>query len=228
MRHIEAIFFDLDDTLWDMHEVIPRAEQSLYDWFAEHYPRVVESYTPQRLHRLRIAVGEQFPELRHDLSTLRMKVLRQVLTDSGYAEDGAADAFEVFQAARNQVTLYADVLPVLRQLSASHRLFALTNGNASLEAIGILQWFEAQIGASDLGVAKPDRDFFCRAMERSELAPGNALHVGDHPANDIQAAREAGMTTVWLNRRNQDWELQDCEPHHELSDLQLLPELLRS
>jgi len=228
MRHIRAIFFDLDDTLWDMHEVIPQAEQCLYDWFLKYYPRVTEKYTPERLHRLRFEVGARFPELRHDLSMLRMKLLRQVFLDSGYAENGATDAFEVFQQARNQVTLFADVLPVLRELSISHRLFALTNGNASLEAIGIMKWFEAQIGARDLGVAKPDSDFFSRAMERSGLPPGEALHVGDHPENDIRAARKAGMTTLWLNRKGQDWMLDDCEPHHELSDLQLLPELLRS
>ena len=228
MRHIRAIFFDLDDTLWDMHEVIPRAEKRLYEWFGEFYPRVAETYTPERLHRLRFAVGARYPELRHDLSALRMKVLRQVFTDSGYTDEGAADAFEVFQYARNQVTLFTDVLPALRELSASHRLFALTNGNASLEAIGIMECFEAQIGACDLGVAKPDSEFFNLAMERSETLPGEALHVGDHPENDILAARQAGMMTLWMNRKGQDWLLEECEPHHELSDLQLLPELLRS
>ena len=37
--NIRALTFDLDDTLWDNRPVLRAAEQSLYDWLAEHYPR---------------------------------------------------------------------------------------------------------------------------------------------------------------------------------------------
>jgi len=53
MQHIRAVCFDLDDTLWDMAPVIPRAEKRLYAWFASHCPRVLDVYTPRHLHQLR-------------------------------------------------------------------------------------------------------------------------------------------------------------------------------
>ena len=82
MRHIRAICFDLDDTLWDMGPVIPRAEQRLYTWFGEHYPRVVEHYSVEKLHRLRREVGERHPELIHDLSSLRLKKAAGILAEA--------------------------------------------------------------------------------------------------------------------------------------------------
>lgn len=228
MRYLKAIFFDLDDTLWDMEFVIPRAEQHLYEWFAQHYPRVAETYTPEGLHSLRHEIGVRHPELRHDLSRLRIKMLREVFRRSGYTEHPVGEAFEVFQEARNRVTLFADVQPVLAGLGKTHRLFVLTNGNASLKAIGISDWFEDCLTARELGVAKPDTDFYRRALQATGVTAAAALHVGDHPENDIQAAAAAGLTTLWLNRRRLEWSLPDCSPDHELPDLERLPAMLLS
>ena len=36
-----------------MAPAIPRAEQVLHDWFAEHYPQVVERYAPELQAELR-------------------------------------------------------------------------------------------------------------------------------------------------------------------------------
>jgi putative hydrolase of the HAD superfamily len=228
MQHIKAIYFDLDDTLWDMEFVIPRAEQRLYDWFADQYPRVTDVYTPAQLHRLRHRIGVRHPELRHDLSSLRMKMLREIFTKAGYDDAPAQQAFEVFQQARNQVRIYDDVVPALQRLAQTHRLFALTNGNASLQAIGISELFEACVTACELGVAKPDTEFFARALRATGLTAGEVLHVGDHPQNDIQAASKANMATVWLNRKSVAWPLPECSPDHELSNLAPLADMLQS
>jgi len=228
MQHITAIYFDLDDTLWDMELVIPRAEQHLYAWFVEHYPRVADTYTPEQLHRLRQRIGQRHPELRHDLSTLRMKMLRQILVGAGYDEAPAEQAFCVFQEARNRVRLYDDVVPALQRLAKTHRLFALTNGNASLQAIGISEWFEACVTARELGVAKPDPQFFAKALDQTGLHAREVLHVGDHPENDIQAASRVSMPTLWLNRKSTAWPLPDCSPDHELPNLRPLADMLQA
>ncbi len=210
-----------------MAPVIPRAERHLHRWFAVHYPGVADAYTPERLHEVRHEVGERYPELRHDLSALRLRMLRQVFREAGYSEEPAAEAFAVFQAARNDVMLFDDVVPALRSLAATHRLFALTNGNASLEAIGISDCFEAIITARELGVAKPEPAFFTAALARAGLEAGESLHVGDHPENDIRAAQAVGMPTLWLNRKGHAWLLDDATPDHELDSLAALPELLQ-
>jgi len=51
------------------------------------------------------------------------------------------------------------------------------------------------------GVEKPDPQIFRIALERSGVAPEHAVYVGDHPFFDVDAAREAGMFPVLIDRR---------------------------
>jgi putative hydrolase of the HAD superfamily len=53
------------------------------------------------------------------------------------------------------------------------------------------------------------------------------LHVGDHPQNDIAAARNTGMKTVWINRAGVEWPLTDTRPHYEIENLNQLQQLLQ-
>ena len=84
----------------------------------------------------------------------------------------------------------------------------LSNGNANLEQVGIAHHFAASYSARELGVAKPDTEIFIAVSERESLAPEEILHVGDHPENDVIAARTAGMAAVWVNRQGQEWPLE--------------------
>jgi 2-haloalkanoic acid dehalogenase type II len=228
MKKILAICFDLDDTLWDMRPVIPRAEKMLYDWFAANYPRVTAAYTPADIRALRVAAGKQWPELRHDLTELRTRLLRQIAAATGYDETMVTGAYEVFIAARNDVEVYADVEPVLSRLAGTHRLFALSNGNADLNKIGLAGYFEGIYSARELGVAKPDEQFFVAAAERCDFGLDEMLHVGDHPENDILAAQRVGMPAVWLNRSATRWPLAGRQPDYEVADLIGLERLMQS
>ena len=225
MHSVRTICFDLDDTLWDMTPVIPRAERILYQWLADNYPRVTTVFTPAEIRELRSRAAAQWPEFGHDLTALRLQVLRQIADAAGYDEAMVRGAFDVFIEARNAVTLYSDVLPALAELSRDFRLIALSNGNADLERIGIAQHFDAAFSARDFGVAKPHSRFFELAAARSGSALSEMLHIGDHPENDVTAAERAGMRAVWLNRKGQPWP--DPEPPtHEISALGELRGLL--
>ena len=228
MKKIRAICFDLDDTLWDMRPVIPRAEQLLYEWFAANYPRVVAAYTPDDMRALRLAANKQWPELRHNLTELRIRMLGQIAATTGYDKTMVTGAFEVFLQARNDVTVYADVVPVLTTLASSHKLFALSNGNADLKKIGLAKYFSGIFYAIDMGVAKPDGKFFVAAAAHCNFRLEEMLHVGDHPENDIVAAQKIGMSAVWVNRADVRWPKTDCLPDYEVADLHGLVCLMQS
>ncbi len=227
MDNIRAICFDLDDTLWDLQPVIPRAERILYEWFDRNYPRVTKRFSPAQIRELRQAATERWPDLRHDLTELRLRVLRQIAAETDYDDDMVQGGYDVFFAARNDVSLYADVVPVLRELAGRYCLIALSNGNADLEKIGIAHYFVDVFGARELGVSKPDARFFIEAACRCGMLSNEMVHVGDHPQNDIVAAKKTGMQTVWLNRKNTPWPYSDCYPDREISGLDELTGLFR-
>jgi len=205
MRGVQAIIFDLDDTLWEVGPVIVRAEHAMLAFLAERYPRVLELHTLESMRDVRARMALEHPAMRHDFTWLRLESLRRHAREAGYADSMAQEAFEVFYRARNEVTLYDDVLPALEQLRARFRLFAISNGNADLGTIGLGRFFEHSLAAREAGVLKPDPRIFGLLLERARLGAAQVVHVGDDVDADVEGARRAGVTAVWVNRRGRDW-----------------------
>ena len=205
MHRIRAITLDLDDTLWAIGPVIRNAEAKLWAWLSEHYPRIPDTFSSEDLLALRESVVEQYWHKSHDFRYLRKKVLAAVATESGYDDALVEPAFEVFDDARNDVELFPDVRHELETLVQRYTIVAVTNGNASLEKIGISHLFHGVITATATGSAKPARPIFDAAVQAAGTNPDEILHVGDHPAIDVDGARQAGLRTAWINRTNEDW-----------------------
>jgi len=205
MRDVQAVILDLDDTLWEVGPVIVRAEHAMLDFLAERYPRVLELHTLDSMRDVRARMALEYPAMRHDFTWLRLESLRRHAREAGYPEAMAEEVFAVFYRARNEVTLYDDVLPSLERLHSRFRLFAISNGNADLAAIGLARFFEHAIAARDAGVLKPDPRIFALLLQRAGVLAERALHAGDDVVADVEGARRAGITPVWVNRDGADW-----------------------
>ena len=205
MPQIDALIFDLDNTLWDVGPVILRAERMLIEFLAREYPRVTQRHTAESMRDLRARMALEHPSMRHDFTWLRQEALRRLAREARYPEAMAEEGFEVFFRARNEVALYDDVLPALSQLSPRWRLFAISNGNADLSAIGLAHFFERSLSAREAGMLKPDPRIFTMLLEQAGLATDRVAHVGDDPKADVEGARRAGVLPIWLNRGGAPW-----------------------
>jgi putative hydrolase of the HAD superfamily len=218
-QRFEALILDLDDTLWEVGPVIVRAEQAMHAFLAAHYPRVTELHDLPSLRHRRVAVAEHHPEMRHDFTWLRLEALREHAAEAGYSPAMADAAFGVFYAARNAVQLYPDVLPALEELRRRYRLFALSNGNADLERIGLAGYFERHVTARAAGALKPDPRVFRHLLDGCGVDDARVVHVGDDPEADIAGAQNAGLAAVWVNRRAAIWPDTQRAPDHVVRDL---------
>lgn len=226
MRDARAILLDLDDTLWEVGPVIVRAEHAMIEFLAARYPRVLERHTLESMRDVRARMALEHPVMRHDFTWLRLESLRRHARECGYPESMAQEAFAVFYRTRNEVTLYEDVLPALERLRARFRLFAISNGNADLAAIGLAGFFEQALAAREAGFLKPDPRIFELLLQRAGLVPRDAVHVGDDAMADVEGARRAGITPVWLNRAGRAWPVPAAPPPVTVRTLTELADLV--
>jgi putative hydrolase of the HAD superfamily len=223
---LRALIFDLDNTLWDVGPVILRAEHAMLEYLRERYPRVLERHTLESMRDVRARMALQHPHMRHDFTWLRTEALRTHAAEAGYPDSMADEVFAVFYRARNEVALYDDVMPALERLRRRLRLFAISNGNADLAAIGLGHFFERSLAAREAGCLKPDPRIFARLLDDAGLAPHEVAHVGDDPEADVEGARRAGVLAVWLNREGTGWPAAYAAPSVTIRNLTELVALL--
>jgi len=143
------------------------------------------------------------PQLRINLWALRMQILREAFAAAQVAdplETKAQAAMQVFVAARHQVQLYDDVLPMLQQMRQQWRLGVISNGIADIKLVGLEQHFEVALSAHLFGNAKPHASIFHAACAELAVAPEQTLYVGDDLYFDIEGAQQAGLRAAWMRR----------------------------
>ncbi|ATL25962.1 HAD family hydrolase [Streptomyces formicae] len=103
----------------------------------------------------------------------------------------------------DETDLYPDVRPALGGLQKLG-LRVIVAGNQTSRAAELLRDLDLPadlvVTSGDWGVAKPDPAFFTRVLEVSQAGPRETLYVGDHPADDIFPARQAGLRTAHIRR----------------------------
>jgi putative hydrolase of the HAD superfamily len=95
----------------------------------------------------------------------------------------------------------------------------VTNGNSEVARTPLRGLFHRSLTAAEVGAAKPDPAMFAAALDWAGVEPVRALHLGDHPYLDVQAARDIGMQAVWVNRDGASWPSDLDPPSAEVTDL---------
>ncbi|MBW8353210.1 MULTISPECIES: HAD family hydrolase [Pseudomonas] len=225
---IKLITFDLDDTLWDTAPVIVSAEATLRQWLTEHAPNL-GGVPVEHLWAIRERVLQDEPTLKYRISALRRRVLFHALEEAGYEHSQASQladqSFEVFLHARHQLDIFPEVQPTLEALANHFALGVVTNGNADVRRLGLADYFKFALCAEDIGVAKPDARLFHEALQRGGATAETAVHIGDHPGDDIAGAQQAGLRAIWFNPAGKAWEAERA-PDAEIRSLKELPALL--
>ena len=60
--------------------------------------------------------------------------------------------------------------------------------------------------ALKISASPPDARLFQEALQRGGVDASAAVHVGDHPGDDIAGAQQAGLRAVWFNPTGKAWE----------------------
>ncbi|MDW6002579.1 5-amino-6-(5-phospho-D-ribitylamino)uracil phosphatase YigB [Vibrio mangrovi] len=229
---IQAMTFDLDDTLYDNVPVIRRLENKMLDWMHLNHP--ISALRPDEWWKqLKASLAQSSPELVHDVTQWRYENVMQGLILLGYAahdaRNAAEDAINEMFYWRNQIDVPEETHQVLTLLSRKIPLVAITNGNVDPEKIGLGHYFQRILKAGPDGFSKPYPDLFVKAQRDLGLPSSHILHVGDHLRTDVYGAKMNGFGACWLNDRRKNMRtahaamlLPDLEIHQLQSLLHLL------
>ncbi|MDX3170119.1 HAD family hydrolase [Streptomyces scabiei] len=103
----------------------------------------------------------------------------------------------------DETDLYDDVRPALSALR-ERGVRVIVAGNQTTRAGELLRALDLPadlvVTSGEWGVAKPDPHFFERVLDVGRAAPDETLYVGDHPANDVYPAKQAGLRTAHIRR----------------------------
>jgi putative hydrolase of the HAD superfamily len=104
---------------------------------------------------------------------------------------------------------YPDAAPVLESLRRRGlRVVCVSNWDYSLpevlERCGLAPALDGVVSSAAAGARKPDPAIFTHALEIARCSPGEAIHVGDTPQEDVKGARAAGIRALLLERETRD------------------------
>ncbi|OUS28119.1 hypothetical protein A9Q98_07645 [Thalassotalea sp. 42_200_T64] len=198
----KAISFDLDDTLYDNHPVIARAEQELQSHLIAAAPECANLGRDFWWQHRNVCLTNQ-PELCHDVTALRIACLQSGIQQLGYsapeAKVKAEQALAHFLSHRNNLQVPASVTQLLAKLKLKYPLVAISNGNVGIDEIGIAEYFQHSYFAGAGNLQKPENDMFDQACQQLNIQPHELLHIGDCTHADIYGALSAGCQTIWVN-----------------------------
>jgi HAD superfamily hydrolase (TIGR01549 family) len=201
---VEAVLFDVDDTLFDRTQ----AQREMPALMRRTFPDLFTGI-PQGAVRDAFLVSDRIStdqfEWTARTDAARLGRSRIFLQQLGLGEDMAPALTELY------VTYYPrieapvrDARQVIERLSARYVLGIVSNGMPDtqyqkLETLGIGHWFGCVLLSGEIGIEKPDPQIFWRAADCLGVVPQACMHVGDTYEADVVGAQRAGMRACWYN-----------------------------
>lgn len=127
----------------------------------------------------------------------------------GKVVDGIAWENQYRELLSNGSQLIEGALELCQSLSASHRLYVVTNGITKtqinrLKQSGLYEFFEDIFDSQSIGFQKPSKEFFNYVMSNiKDFNIKEALVIGDSLNSDIKGGILSGINTCWVNIKSQ-------------------------
>lgn len=181
---IEAILFDLDETLHSR-------EEAFWRWIDE------ESRSVRSTNLDRAQIGRLDARGRGDKDALLAyldQTFRWELPEAARLERFRAGIVE-------HLHLDGRTRDMLERLKKRYRLGLVTNGTSAtqrrkLRKLCLENLFDAVTISGEVGFKKPDPRAFQHALQQLGILPAAVIFVGDDPISDIAGARALGMIAV--------------------------------
>lgn len=212
------LFIDYDETLHDTWSKFALKLEGIYGLSARE---VMDAYLT--VHRG--IVHTQYPG-KHDDFFFHQKLLSDHLGkpyDENEAHRMALSFKEAQEACWIQPNFFPDTFNFLDKVKERY-ILCLTTGDYAREKADAVEkargrsYFSYIFDHTHLGI-KGSSAYFENALMSTNSRPGDAVVIGDSLEHDVAAAKGAGITAVWVNRRGMSPPGELPAPDYEARDL---------
>jgi len=231
MKDLDAIFFDVDDTLfsttWFARRARRNAVRAMVDAGLDHGEEEILAELAEVISEFSSNYGQHFDKLLTRLPGRRVENANSALIV-------AAGVAAYHDTKFRELTPFEDAIPLLVDLRKTGlRIGIITHGRTLKQAekivrLGLVSHFDADaiFISEQVGISKPNPKLYRTALERLALDPARAMYVGDNPKHDIVPVQSLGMIAVFAARSSK-YPLGEVVPNHTIQDFADFRRVLR-
>jgi putative hydrolase of the HAD superfamily len=232
-KALDAIFFDIDDTLFSTTVFADKARRAAIDAMIRAGLRADRADAMREL-------DDVIAEFSSNYGGHFDKVLDRLGPESWDGHNRAvivaAGVVAYHETKWRELKVYDDVYEVLKWLATTALVRGVVSAGITIKQaeklvrLEILEFLtpSAIFFTDQVGFSKPNPKLYRRVLQRLKLQPARCLYVGDNPTHDIDPCNREGWSTVRIRRSGRHAaEEGDTAPTHEIRDFFELRRILQ-
>ncbi|ABC57637.1 MULTISPECIES: TIGR02253 family HAD-type hydrolase [Methanosphaera] len=223
---IQAVFFDMDDTLYDTSGFASIARRA-----------AVKSMVHNGLQCSEEEGYEHLMEIVREKGSNYSKHFNILTNDINGSEDPLIIVNGIITYHNTKfamLKLQPDSFAILLYLkSKGYKVGLITNGKEfkqweKLIRLGLYPFFDEIVTSESVGVEKPDAKIYQIAMDRLNVTKGTSIMVGNNFDVDIMGAYNAGMQSMIINSKLTDEQNKKLEQlNYQVRQLDTLTDIMK-
>jgi putative hydrolase of the HAD superfamily len=214
VNQLQAIIFDLDDTLYSEEDFVLSGFRAVADWAAEK-------------------LGIESQEGYISLSSLYHQGIRNNTFDFWLSlhqvetSDITIKLIDVYRNHSPNINPFPEINTLLQNLSRFYKIGLVSDGylavqKRKLAALKLEHFFDAIVFSDELGREnwKPSIEPFKKVLEKLHTTPKHSIYIGDNPKKDFFGARQLGMYTIQIKHQKSEYgELEPPTSNHAPNEI---------
>jgi putative hydrolase of the HAD superfamily len=202
---LQAIFFDIDDTLFSTTVFADKARRAAVD-------AMVRAGLQADRNDAKRELDEVITEFSSNYGGHFDKVLDRLEPESFAGHNRAvivaAGVVAYHDTKWRELKVYDDVYEVLKWLGGTSLVRGIVSAGITIKQaeklvrLEVLEFLtpSAIFFTDQVGFSKPNPKLYRRVLQRLKLTSGRCLYVGDNPTHDIDPCNREGWSTVRIRR----------------------------
>jgi putative hydrolase of the HAD superfamily len=211
---LKALIFDLDDTLLDRRKSLEKFLKKIYDKLK---PGNVINYPD--FYKISVEI-DNFGQIS------RSGFFKRLFNEIGINNLSVSEYEKYWN---NNFPDYSvpmeNLYKMLKHLrKRKYKIGIITNGDNKVQRnkirkLKIKKYLDAVLISSELGVSKPNKNIFLKALYKLKIENHEALYIGDNPFTDIMGAYNSEIKPVWFSNHRM-WTIKNIrEPEIKIDNL---------